>query len=109
MLKLHIKIKEAGQLIMEQAPLCDHCRHVSVCYRYKYRNQEVWYCEEFCDIRFPQKGKNITASNNNFLPKSDIIETESDRLKGLCKICQNRDVCKISIRNGGIWHCDNFY
>ena len=104
-----VSLKKQGQLKMGQVPLCDHCTHVSICSRYKYQNQEVWYCEEFCDIRLPQTEKNITSSNTNFSLKSDIIETDPDRLKGLCKICQNRDVCEIPIRAGGIWHCDNFY
>jgi len=93
---------------MKQEPLCEHCRHVSICSRYKYQNQEVWYCEEFCDIRLPQTDTNKTSSTDNSVPKSDMKETESNRLKGLCKICQNRDVCKIPIPEGGIWHCDNF-
>ena len=94
---------------MGQAPLCVHCRHVSICSRYKYQNQEVWHCEEFSDIRLLQTEINKTSSINKSSPESNILETESNRLKGLCKICQNRDVCIIPIPEGGIWHCDNFY
>jgi len=93
---------------MKQEPLCPHCRHVSICSRYKYQNQEVWYCEEFSDIRQPQSATaEVTAANPSSLNAS-AAQSETNSLRGLCKICQNRNMCTMKSFEGGIWHCDNF-
>ena len=87
---------------MEEYSLCKQCTLLLVCDRAREQNRKVYYCQDF------QKSNNVPLSHDTI--KSDKApEKEKNNMKnGLCRICQNREICNIQIPNGGLWHCENF-
>ena len=87
---------------MEEFSLCLQCTLLLVCDRTKEQNKKVYYCEDF------QKSNNSSASNE-IIKSYDKTQINKKNMKnGLCRICQNREICNIKIPEGGLWHCDNF-
>jgi len=87
---------------MEEYSLCRQCTLLLVCDRAREQNRKVYYCQDF------QKSINISTLCN--IVKSDKTpeNAENNMQNGLCRICQNRDICNIQIPSGGLWHCENF-
>lgn len=87
---------------MEENSICNQCALLLVCNRAKEQNRKVYYCQDF------QKSNNVYLSRDTMKSEKNLETTENNMNDGLCRICQNRDICKIQIPTGGLWHCDNF-
>lgn len=85
----------------EEYSLCKSCKFVLTCDRALEQNKKVYYCENYQpSINSDLPKKNLNLKNNNC--------NKNNMKNGLCRICENRDVCQVQIPNGGLWHCENF-
>jgi hypothetical protein len=87
---------------MEEYSLCKLCARLLVCDRAKEQNQKVYYCEDF------QKSENASERHKTIGTDNNPKHRVNNMQNGLCRICENRDICNIQIPNGGLWHCENF-
>jgi hypothetical protein len=84
----------------EEYSLCKICDYVLSCERAEEQNKKIYFCEDF------KKTSNIPSTktvNNN---SNDTVKHNMEH--GLCKICENRNICGIQVPNGGLWRCENF-
>jgi len=88
---------------MKKFSLCRQCTHLLLCDRAKEQNEKVYYCEDF------QKSNNSSTSNEKIKTYNKSQIKKNNMENGLCRICQNREICKIQIPEGGLWHCENFF
>ena len=87
---------------MDNYSLCLQCVYLMTCDRAKEQNNKVYFCKDFQKSEHSLKTQAAKKSHNK-------NQTNKNNMKnGLCRICQNRDVCKIEIPEGGLWHCENF-
>ncbi len=74
-------------------------------------NNPIWYCEEFeCNTNFDKETKkdaNMSESENNKILSNSSKES-TDKNKGLCINCENREICKLHIPESGVWHCEEY-
>jgi len=84
--------------------LCSTCNHASTCKHSRNSNNPVWHCEEFDDY------SPLAVTNNSHYThsSSDTGEKYSEKFKGLCMNCDNRNTCSKSQTEGGVWHCEEY-
>ena len=82
--------------------LCSTCNHAPTCKNRGTPDKPVFYCEEF-DIYVAVAPKKTLAS----VP-SPAKRMNSDKNKGLCLDCENRETCVFPIPQGGVWHCEEY-
>ena len=87
---------------MEEYSLCRQCTLLLVCDRAREQNRKVYYCQDF------QKSNYVSLSYDTINSDKTLENTDNNMKNGLCRICQNRDICNIQIPSGGLWHCENF-
>ncbi len=86
----------------EYRDLCSTCNHAPTCGNRNAANKPIFYCEEFYNyIPVAVKKPLVSAT----VP----IETiDSDKYKGLCSNCIDRETCLFPKPDGGIWHCEEY-
>jgi hypothetical protein len=83
--------------------LCWACNHGPRCMNRGTADKPVFYCEEF-DTYVPvsrvsfEKASRITSDGKG----------GSDKYKGLCLNCEDRETCTIRDLEGGVWHCEEY-
>lgn len=82
--------------------LCNTCKLVLTCDRALEQNKKVYFCEDF----HPSFNSVAPKINLDFDDKSNCIK--NNMKNGLCRICENRHICKVKVPKGGLWHCENF-
>jgi len=86
----------------EYRDLCSTCNYGPACGNHSIPEKPVFYCEEF-DTYVPVKPKKKPV------PASAATKmTDSDKYKGLCCNCENRETCVFPKCEGGIWHCEEY-
>ena len=87
---------------MEEYSLCRKCALLLVCDRAKEQNRKVYFCQDF------QKSNKNSLLRYTVNPDNSKENIKNDMQNGLCRICQNREICNVKIPEGGLWHCENF-
>ena len=91
-------------MLEESIGLCYSCNNSSFCnYRSK-RGFDALYCETFDAFSVNGKPDDITLTKTSTI--DEIIFNPT--LQGLCSNCIHADKCSLAMRNGGVWHCEEF-
>ncbi|MBN2534855.1 MAG: hypothetical protein JXB88_18385 [Spirochaetales bacterium] len=92
--------------------LCSTCALADTCTYQRNQKEIIWQCEEFSERTSPDidlySGKKTVKAATITGQKRTESEEELIVYKGLCVNCENRNVCKEEIVEGGIWHCENY-
>jgi hypothetical protein len=78
-----------AEMMSQQAMgLCSSCHHNEICIFHKIDGREILACELFVlNIKHP------------------IVHRSSG---GLCRTCENAETCELPVKDGGVWHCNDF-
>ena len=101
------------QLQAKSADICQTCIHVSDCVHYqRCQNQgkAIFDCENFDDKPALHVVENqiVHEEEHRHQPSKTSIANVQGRMKGLCINCEERVSCKHPIRDGGVWHCEEY-
>jgi len=86
----------------EYRDLCSTCNHAPTCGNRSTPEKPVFYCEEF-DNYVP-----VTVKKTSVSASAPAEMIDSDKYKGLCSNCENRETCILPKPEGGIWHCEEY-
>ena len=86
----------------EYRTLCSTCNHAPTCGNHSTPENPVFYCEEF-DAYVP-----MTPPKSSVSVSAPTEMIDSDKYKGLCSNCENREACMLPKPEGGIWHCEEY-
>jgi len=97
----------------QRTDICQTCIHVSECVHYRNcqsQGKTILHCENFDDkpvlsvveSEIFDVGKNSSESSEN-----GIVYVQG-RMKGLCTNCEKRIECRYPVREGGVWHCEEY-
>ena len=98
----------------EQDPyrdLCSTCRNADSCFFARGKDRPILQCEEFdvCEHapRRMSGGVNLppAAAAGD---ESSFEDIDSSRYTGLCRNCEQRESCKFSKPEAGVWHCGEY-
>jgi hypothetical protein len=101
------------QTSAQTTAICQTCIHVSECAHYQQcqrLGQSIQHCENFDDkpvlsmvgeTAIPREGRAPES------PEPGVVFV-SGRMKGLCINCDRRTSCGYPIRDGGVWHCEDY-
>ncbi len=97
----------------QNTDICQTCIYESECVHYqncKIMCKPIWFCENFDNETSSQVGENkeISSEEPSSQSSNPGIEAIPGRMKGLCINCDNRTSCMMPIRNGGVWHCEEY-
>jgi hypothetical protein len=83
---------------------CVHCRNCRI------MGKPVLFCENFDNRKLLQVSENegIYSEERSSQFSKPGIELIPGRMKGLCMNCDNRRACRLPIREGGVWHCEEY-
>ncbi|NIM99440.1 MAG: hypothetical protein GTO24_15630 [candidate division Zixibacteria bacterium] len=96
--------KIAAVEVREYWGLCSTCKEAPTCTYRKDLWQPVWQCDEFeCESI---QVRTFPPIDSPF--KSNAAYEGSDKYKGLCLNCENRETCTYPKPEGGVWHCDEY-
>lgn len=82
--------------------LCSTCNHAPTCGNCGTPDKPVFYCEEI-DIYVP-----VTPKKTSISASAPAETIDSDKYKGLCFDCEDRETCVFPKPEGGIWHCQEY-
>ena len=93
--------------------LCLSCKNASACTYPRTPDQPVLQCEEFDGYSAsPLKVVPKPFPSTAIPPPSPLIsnseEENSNRLRGLCTLCECRETCTYPKPEGGVWHCEEY-
>jgi len=94
--------KDIKESPMEYKDLCITCNNLSTCDSTRAGRRPVYYCEQFDDYIPPKADPKPKQSETN---RREIRNT---KYKGICMNCDNRETCKNSTSEAGIWHCEEY-
>ena len=86
--------------------LCSTCNNASECVLRAKRGFDAIYCETFDNL-------NGNGSARRKIILSDTLPKPADKSAkitylGLCVNCENRDNCRLSRPEEGVWHCEEY-
>lgn len=87
--------------------ICSTCNNAPTCIYLKNQRRPVIQCEEFDDYSAKQPNLPVSSSPAPAITSADQ-NREVSTYKGLCINCENRETCKLTKRDGGIWHCEEY-
>jgi len=92
----------------EYLGLCSSCKTASNCTYTKDLRRPVLQCEEF--EGYEPRIVKTTVKKILLKPKfeSSAEEKDSSKHRGLCGICEDREVCTFLKPEGGVWHCEEY-
>lgn len=105
-----IKKKDDINGLFQFHGICSTCNDASICKNSGNSTHPVWHCEQFNDYTPPvidSLDKNVIFDGNSQI-SSKSEEVCSEKYKGLCMNCDNRETCINSETDGGIWHCEDY-
>ncbi len=93
--------------------ICQTCNHVSECAHYQHcqsQGKAILHCENFDDRPVLRVVENDILHETEHIPEPSktSIPYVQGRMKGLCINCEKRDSCHYPIRDGGVWHCEEY-
>lgn len=101
------------QTSAQSTAICQTCIHVSECAHYQHcqnLGQSIHYCENFDDkpaLCMVREGEIPKGIHTPEFPEPGVAFV-SGRMKGLCINCDRRTSCGYPIRDGGVWHCEEY-
>ena len=97
----------------KRTDICQTCIHVIECAHYKNcqkQGKAVLHCENFDDkppLRVVE-GEIPADEKHRSKPSNECIPYVQGRMNGLCINCERRETCRYPIREGGVWHCEEY-
>ena len=93
--------------------ICQTCIHVAECAHCQHcqnQGKTIFHCENFDDkpVLHVVETKILHKAEHRSASSKMSISYVQGRMKGLCINCEIRDSCGFPIRNGGVWHCDEY-
>jgi hypothetical protein len=90
--------------------LCSTCRNGPTCTYPRNSGRPVTQCEEFDgELAAPRNPTDRDDPPSDSLDlRSPSEEKYSSKYGGLCKICDNREICTFPKPEGGVWHCGEY-
>jgi len=93
--------------------ICQTCIHVSECAHYQHCQEQgkaIFHCENFDDkpVLHVIENEIVHETEQISEPANTSVLYVQGRMKGLCINCEKRDSCKYPIRDGGVWHCEEY-
>ena len=93
--------------------ICLTCNHAIECVHYqncRKQGKTIFHCENFDNKPV------LTVVENEGLNEAEHIHESSKpgvsyvqgRMEGLCINCEKRISCRYPIREGGVWHCEEY-
>ncbi len=97
----------------QDTSICETCINAPECTHYqnsRMTSTPIWFCEDFNDRASLHVAENEKicleeSSSHAFNPGIEIIP---GRMKGLCINCDNRATCIFPVKDGGVWHCEEY-
>ena len=92
--------------------ICCTCNNMGICINVGDLVNPKWYCEgfDFNGHSSSENGEKDMNVNNpdgiNFKPGTP--EYDTDKFKGLCINCENREICNLQVPESGVWHCEEY-
>lgn len=83
--------------------LCGTCNHNPGCTYRATTDRPLFYCMEF-DTYAPVS----RASLGNVSRIASDGERNTDKYRGLCSDCEDRETCTIRGLEEGVWHCEEY-
>ncbi len=81
--------------------LCANCTHEAGCgYKAKH-TRPILFCEEFEYIKGEETMRALKQKLNRF-------EEDSNKYNGLCRNCENRDICLPKKVKSNVIHCNDY-
>ena len=93
--------------------ICQTCIHVSECAHYQHcqnQGKTIFHCENFDNqpVLHAVVNKTLHEAEQGDESSKISISYVRGRMNGLCINCENRDSCGFPIREGGVWHCEEY-
>ena len=90
--------------------LCSTCTYQSNCSLQKCSIRPIWHCNEYVDFAPPSKNNPVKekVQKNMSIPTHSNEKEDSEKYKGLCVNCDNRENCLRPMPEEGIWHCEEY-
>ena len=85
--------------------LCLTCNNSPTCFLSSNDNT-VFECEEYNDASWVSIETADKDANKQAYRRPD--SSYSEKYKGLCNNCENRETCGNSATAGGVWHCEEY-
>lgn|GEM_PF-883638 len=82
--------------------LCSSCASYEFCTFPRSLGQPVLECDEFSPACSPK------GSHPSTIKKNLVKKPTKPRLRGLCRICDERASCRYPKPEGGVWHCEDY-
>ena len=82
--------------------LCATCDNASDCSYRAIRGTDAICCDMF------ENSTDSSAKRTVFPNLTESCEDKTGEAKGLCVNCLHKDICQLSKRKGGIWHCEEY-
>ena len=106
------KVINVHALKKEYHGLCLSCQNFSECTYSRDPRIAVLQCEEF-EGEVPPTPKSIpysvsSATGTQVSPLFSDGGHDFNPHRGLCSICEDREVCAFPKPEGGVWHCEEY-
>lgn len=91
--------------------LCLTCNNASTCTFPRDPDRPVLQCEEFEGYEYaPPKdvGTQDSQLDSTVSEGDSRKDVDSNRYIGLCRTCEERESCKFTKPEGGVWHCEEY-
>ena len=90
--------------------LCSTCIHKTICTLHKNYAKPVWHCNEYDDFVLTPKNNPVKEKEpkKKSMPTHSKENDDSEKYKGLCVNCDNRENCLRPMPDEGIWHCEEY-
>lgn len=102
---------EAMAKEVEYRGLCLTCSNAPSCAFLGQFSRPVLQCEQFeCLACRPagSAGEQDSPSDSTIYHTASREDDDSDLYIGLCKTCDERDSCKFTRPESGVWHCEEY-
>jgi len=96
---------------VEYRGLCLTCNNAAACASSRDSDKPVFHCEGFDDYEHsPPKvlAKQDSLHDAFATDRGSTRALDADNFMGLCKNCDERDSCKLTEPEGGVWHCEEY-
>ncbi|NOR86041.1 MAG: hypothetical protein GQ527_00385 [Bacteroidales bacterium] len=77
--------------------ICSSCRHEVNCTFINHSADSIIMCEEF----------ELESVAKKIIKESKVLES-TNGYSGLCKNCENREICTLRNSECVIWHCEEY-
>jgi len=102
--------EDKSKLRKEHSGLCSTCQYAPTCIYLKDSEVTVWQCAEFdgfCETKNRTTGKDFSHPKNLQHNLGSIVK-KSEKYRGLCTNCENREICQFRKPEWGVWQCGEY-